>query len=284
MCQRAVASDFNDELDASDARETGNAWALERLYYWEKTNPGRVILTQPISNGATRDFTWAQVIDESRRMVAHLQSLRFSPGARIAILSKNTAHWLMSDFAIWLTGFVSVPLYPTLAAETIKQILEHSGARLLFIGKLDGWERMKPGIPAGVQCRIDPVTGEIQMRSPAMMLGYYKEPDLTKQAFTGDGWLRTGDKGAIDAEGNLTITGRMKDLFKTSKGKYVSPAPIEDKLAIHTAIDACCVTGANLAQPLGLVVLTVDAIKEGLRPGWAQYPRRLASGTSETRQ
>ena len=67
-----------------------------------------------------------------------------------------------------------------------------------------------------------------------MMLGYYKEPELTKQAFTEDGWLRTGDKGALDAEGNLKITGRVKDLFKTSKGKYVAPAPIEDRLVMHT--------------------------------------------------
>ena len=70
-----------------------------------------------------------------------------------------------------------------------------------------------------MQSRIDPTTGEIQMRSGALMPGYYKEPDLTRDAFTADGWLRTGDKGQIDAEGNLKITGRVKDLFKTSKGK-----------------------------------------------------------------
>ena len=75
----------------------------------------------------------------------------------------------------------------------------------------------------GVEARIDPQTGEIQMRSSAMMLGYYREPELTREAFTADGWLRTGDKGQIDAEGRLKITGRVKDLFKTSKGKYVAP-------------------------------------------------------------
>jgi long-chain acyl-CoA synthetase len=93
------------------------------------------------------------------------------------------------------------------------------------------------------------------------MLGYYKEPELTRQAFTADGWLRTGDKGALDAEGNLKITGRVKDLFKTSKGKYVAPAPIEDKLVMHGAIEACCVTGANLGQPLALVMLNIEAIR-----------------------
>ena len=73
----------------------------------------------------------------------------------------------------------------------------------------------------GVQCRLDPANGEIQIKSPATMLGYYKEPELTRRAFTDDGWMHTGDKGAFDAAGNLKITGRVKDLFKTSKGKYV---------------------------------------------------------------
>jgi long-chain acyl-CoA synthetase len=91
------------------------------------------------------------------------------------------------------------------------------------------------------------------------MLGYYKEPELTREAFTADGWLHTGDKGALDAEGYLRITGRVKDLFKTSKGKYVAPAPIEDRLVMHESIEACCVTGANLGQPLGIVMLNAQA-------------------------
>ncbi len=112
----------------------------------------------------------------------------------------------------------------------------------------------------GVETRIDPQSGEIQMRSPALMLGYYKEPEKTKEALTEDGWLRTGDKGTIDSEGLLRITGRVKDLFKTSKGKYVSPAPIEDKLGMHDAIEACVVTGANLGQPLGIVMLNAETV------------------------
>ncbi len=112
----------------------------------------------------------------------------------------------------------------------------------------------------GVEDRIDPDTGEIQMRSPAMMMGYYKDPVQTRAAFTSDGWMRTGDKGYIDAQGNLHITGRVKDLFKTSKGKYVAPAPIEDKLVMHEAVEACVVTGANLGQPLGIVMLNAEAV------------------------
>jgi len=96
------------------------------------------------------------------------------------------------------------------------------------------------------------------MRSPALMLGYFKEPEKTREAMTEDGWLRTGDKGRIDAQGILYITGRVKDLFKTGKGKYVAPAPIEDKLVMHEAVEACVVSGANLGQPLGIVMLSAE--------------------------
>ena len=468
--------------------------ALQRLYHWEKTAPDRVVLTQPMGGGEVREFTWRELTDQTRRMAAHLKARGLTPGDRVAILSKNTAWWLMADFAIWMAGGVSVPLYPTLAAPTITQILEHSESKLLFVGKLDGWDAMRPGIPAGLPCialplapaqhgypswddivartaplsgepvrdgdelstimytsgttgtpkgvmhsfatfawsvaaglkrvpainanarmlsylplshvaertlvehgilaagmhvyfaesletftadlqrarptaffsvprlwvkfqqgvhakmppaklqrllgipilgrivrkkvlsalglqecefaaggaapmppellrwyerlglsivevygmtencgvshatlpgvprpgtvglpyegvqsRIDPANGEIQVKSPGLMLGYYKEPELTRDAFTPDGWLHTGDKGALDAEGNLRITGRVKDLFKTSKGKYVAPAPIEDRLVMHDAIEACCVTGANLGQPLGIVMLNAQA-------------------------
>jgi len=473
--------------------------ALQRLYHWESTTPDRVALSQPMGAGVQRDFTWREVMDQARRLAAHLRSRGFEPGARIALLSKNTAHWMMADFAIWLAGYVSVPLYPSLAAGTIRQILEHSEAKLLFVGKLDDWAGMKPGVPAGLPCislplappndypawegivagtaplaghpvrdgdelatimytsgttgmpkgvmhsfatfawsigtvrkrlrieadsralsylplahvaertavehgmlasgmhvsfaesletfaadmrrtrptlffsvprlwvkfqqgvlakipaqkldrmlkvpilrgvvrkkilaalgldqceaaaggaapmpaellrwysrlgldiievygmtencgvshctlprlsppgtvglpydgvesRINPDSAEVEMTSPGVMLGYYKDPELTHQAFTADGWLRTGDKGALDADGNLRIVGRVKDLFKTSKGKYVTPAPIEDKLVRHAAVEACCVTGANLGQPLALLMLNMEAARGAADP------------------
>ncbi|MBL0917409.1 MAG: AMP-binding protein [Hydrogenophaga sp.] len=469
--------------------------ALQRLYHWETSAPGRVALTQPMGAGAVQDFTWGQVADQTRRMAAHLQAQGWAPGSKVAILSKNCAWWMMSDLAIWMAGYVSVPLYPTLAPETIRQILTHSESKALFVGKLDGWEGMKPGVPAdmpcisyplspvdaiqaydgwdaicartqplkgnpvraendlatliytsgttglpkgvmhsfgnfawaldkglaripltandrmlsylplahvvermlvehgwlrtgmhvffaesldtfaadlqrarptvffsvprlwvkfqqgihakmppaklerllgipilggivrkkiqkalgldqckfaaggaapmppallqwysklgipinegygmtenlalshitesgknqqgtvgpaypGVQQRIDPQTGEVQMNSQALMQGYYKEPEKSRESFTDDGWLKTGDKGVIDAGGLLRITGRVKDLFKTGKGKYVAPAPIEDKLVMHEAVEACVVTGANLGQPIGIVMLSPDA-------------------------
>lgn len=472
--------------------------ALQSLYYWETANPQRIALTQPLGNGQVKTYTWGQVADETRRMAAYLKAQGWPEGSKVAILSKNCAWWLMSDLAIWMAGYVSVPLYPTLAAGTITQILEHSESKMCFVGKLDGWENMKPGVPAdmpcisyqlspddvraryqswdevvvdtqplrgqpvrgadelatliytsgttgapkgvmhtfgnfawalmtglgrvpmnqndrmlsylplahvvervlvehgwlrtgmhiyfadsletftadlnrakptiffsvprlwvkfqqgiqakmpqakldkllripllnilirkkiltalgldkarfcaggaapmpadllkwyrrlglpimegygmtenlavshitlpghdmtgtvgpayeGVQVRIDKKTGEVQMKSGAVMKGYYKEPDLTAEAFTHDGWLRTGDKGAHDERKCLKITGRVKDLFKTSKGKYVAPAPIEDKLVMNNALEACAVVGANMGQPIGLAMLSAHGVEE----------------------
>ena len=146
--------------------------ALQCLYYWESAAPSRVALTQPMGHGEVKNYTWGQVADEVRRMATFLKSQGWPEGSKVAILSKNCAWWLMSDLAIWMAGYVSVPLYPTLAPGTITQILEHSEAKALFIGKLDGWEGMRRGVPAGLPCvamplaaspRTEPAAGPITL-------------------------------------------------------------------------------------------------------------------------
>ena len=109
-----------------------------------------------------------------------------------------------------------------------------------------------------VETRISDA-GEIQIKSPGMMSGYYKEEKLTAETFTDDGFLKTGDRGEIDSAGRLKITGRTKELFKTSKGKYVAPAPIENKLQTHPDIESVCVTGSGHPSPHALIVPSPEA-------------------------
>lgn len=478
---------------ALPARPTG----LDGMYHWEETLPNHVYLTQPHSGGQVTEYTWADVGNEVRRMASYLKSLDLPAGSNIALVGKNSAHWIIADLAIWMAGHVSVPLYPTLNSDTVEYILDHSDSKLLFIGKLDDWDMMKAGVPAdmptislplapeqnlpancqqwydvikdvqplegqprrqldemativytsgstgrpkgvmisfdsicatsnlianlcdvgpddrvlsylplahvyeraaveantlrygahvyfaesldtfpadlrrarptffhsvprlwvkfqlgvmgkigedkynrlmklpiirgiikkkiltqlglenvkiaatgsaplpasviawyrglglellegygmtenfayshcslpgkarvgyvghpqeGVVTKIDD-NGEILVKSPGTMMGYYKNEEKTKEDITEDGFLRTGDMGEIDEQGRLKITGRVKELFKTSKGKYVAPVPIENKLCHHPKIEVVCVAGANQTQPYGLVHLSDDALE-----------------------
>lgn len=469
---------------------------LEKFYHNEKVLAERTCFVQPHPDGRVEEFSWRQHADQVRRMAAHLKSLALEPGSRIALLSGNCAHWIMADFAIWMAGHISVPLYPVLSANSIEQILEHSEAKVLFVGKLDGWEAMSAGVPSTIRTiamplapasattterwidiikktepmfesptpesngvatiiytsgttgmpkgvmhsfatlatvgtltgklygtnqtdrmlsylplahvaeraaveinqlyqeftvyfsssletfaddlrRAEPTLffavpriwvklqqrvleqipakklnrllrlpiisgivrrkltkalgmnkirigvsgaaplstslmnwyqsigitilegyamsenfayshstqlgeakigyvgnanpfvdcklsdeGEILIKSPTNMLGYYLQPELSAETIDPDGYLHTGDKGEIDASGRLKITGRFKEIFKTSKGKYVAPAPIEDLLLRNTALEQVCVTGADLPQPIALATLSESAVKK----------------------
>jgi long-chain acyl-CoA synthetase len=473
---------------------------LDRAYLWEKQRSNAPYMTQPLGGGAVRTYTWASALDEARRMAAYLQSYGFPPGSKIAILSKNCAHFVMTDLAVWMAGYVSVALYPTLQPETVRYILEHSEARLIFIGKLDGWEAMQPGVPEnlprlsypssppndypswdklvkitppiagqprrsldetalivytsgstgqpkgveqsfravsaagkgagialgvshkdrlmsylplahvfergavealslitgcqlffadsldtfvadvkrgrptvfhsvprlwlkfqqgvlqkfpparlerllklpvinrvlkrlilrglgldkarmaisgsapippelihwyrrlglellegygmsenfayshvslpgksrvgyvgnplpGVQQRISP-EGEVLIKSPGDMKGYFKQPELSRSSFTEDGFLKTGDRGEIDAEGRLKLTGRVKELFKTSKGKYVAPAPVENLLMADSHVEIACVMGSGEPSAFAVIQLS-EQLRKQLKAGSA---------------
>ena len=109
----------------------------------------------------------------------------------------------------------------------------------------------------GVEVRLGK-DNEVQVKSDASMLGYYKEPALTAECFE-DGFLRTGDEGSIDAEGYLTITGRIKDQFKTSKGKYIMPAPVESKILQSPLVAQVCIVGSGMPSAMALCNLSVTA-------------------------
>lgn len=463
---------------------------LDAVYEHEKNLANRIWLTQPMGGGVVQDLTWKDAMAQARRMATHLAAQGFPPGSRIAIFSKNCAWWLLADLAISMAGHVTVPIYPTLAADSIMQILEHSGSKLVFVGKLDGFSAMEPGIPQGMPriglplsadkaaprwddlvaaaapmegsprrepddlatliytsgstgeakgvmhtfrtlaasrvfveqfhftvedraisylplahvgerglleipnffvgfrlffaesldtfltdiqrarptifgsvprlwlkfqsgvlekmpskkldmmlripllggvvkkkvltglglesvryavCGSAPVPvdllnwygrlglqiqevygmtenlaichltrpstrrvgtvglpmpgvevkltqeGEVLMKGPAVMTGYYNAPELTAQTLDKDGWLHTGDRGALDEAGHLRITGRVKEQFKTSKGKYVAPAPIENQLLASPLVEQACVMGAGASQPSALLVLSPGA-------------------------
>jgi len=463
--------------------------------------PDRNFLTQPMGGSTDNIKTWtfAEFLSESKKMATHIESLDLPVPSQIAIMSKNCAWWLMADLAIMMTGHVGVPIYPTLTAETTKYTLEHSEAKLLFVGKLDEnpWAEMKKGIPDGMKtisfplCPKDlsydtwadsvkgkeelkevkkrkleematiiytsgstgvpkgvmlsfsnltvptfglietthavstdrylsylPIShgmerwlgecvtfvtgmhvffadslktfvddlgrakptlflsvprlwtkfqqgvfkkmpphklekllkipiisflvkrkllkalgldcvryagsgsaplpaellawykslglellegygmtenfnyshmtkpgrgktgyvgeacdgvkariaddGELQVQSPGVMMGYYKNETSTKETMTEDGWLRTGDKGELDEIGRLKITGRTKEIFKTSKGKYVAPAPIENKYIIHPKIELACVGGRGQVAAHIIILLGEDAQKDAV--------------------
>jgi long-chain acyl-CoA synthetase len=472
------------------AKKSGEKLLLQRVYGHEKNRADALYMTQPMGDDRLERFSWARTMDEARRMAAYLRAQNFPPRSQIALVSKNCAHFLMTDLAIWMAGHVSVALYPTLNAETVKYILEHSESKMLFVGKLDEWDEMKAGVPEGmplvsyplspkndyptwnkiikehepiedsptpkgddmaliiytsgstgrpkgvmhsfhgisvatngiidalgitsedrmlsylplahaferwlvgsvslaagfevffaesldtfvadlrrasptlfisvprlwlkfqhgvfkkmppdrlrlllkipivsgiirkkvltglglqhvrfagsgsapipgeliswyrdlglellegygmsenfsyshismpgrtrvgyvgetypgVDCKIS-AEGEILVKSPANMMGYFKEPEMSTESFDADGYLKTGDRGELDDQGRLKITGRVKELFKTSKGKYIAPVPIENLINSDRHIELCCVSGSGQPQPYAVVQLAED--------------------------
>lgn len=119
---------------------------LEQFLKWEKENPDRIFLRQPI-NGVWKTWTWAQAGDEARRIAQGLRSLGLKEKDHIALLSKNCVHWIMADLAIMMAGFISIPIYPTLSAAAIEPILIHSEAKAIIVGKLDDYAAQGNGIP-----------------------------------------------------------------------------------------------------------------------------------------
>jgi len=109
-------------------------------------------------------------------------------------------------------------------------------------------------IPFG-EVKIDPDTDEILMKTPYMMTGYYKNPEKTREVLV-DGWMHSGDRGTIDANGYVRVIGRVKDAFKTSKGSYVTPNPMEEVIMKNDFVEQVCVAGLGIPQPIALLNLS----------------------------
>ncbi len=114
-------------------------------------------------------------------------------------------------------------------------------------------------IPKG-EVKIHPDTGEILMKTPYMMTGYYKDPEKTAEVLI-DGWMHSGDRGTIDEQGFVRVIGRVKDAFKTSKGSYITPNPMEEVISKNDFVEQCCVAGLGIPQPICLVNLSEQGEK-----------------------
>jgi long-subunit acyl-CoA synthetase (AMP-forming) len=124
---------------------------LDHVYEHEAAQPGRLLLTQPVGGGQVSDYTWSEALDQARRMAAHLKEHGLQRGEKVAMLAKNSAHFIMAELAIWMAGGCTVAIFPTETAENVRYVLQHCEARWLFIGKLDDWATQQAGVPQGLR-------------------------------------------------------------------------------------------------------------------------------------
>ena len=109
---------------------------LEAFAHWVNTTPDKTFLRQPINRVFT-EYTYREADQEIRKIATALNGMGLSNGSHVALLSKNCAHWIMADLAIMMAGCISIPIYPTLGAESIHEILVHSESKAIIVGKLD---------------------------------------------------------------------------------------------------------------------------------------------------
>jgi long-chain acyl-CoA synthetase len=184
---------------------------------------------------------------------------------RIPILGRRVAHKVLSGLGleeVMFAGSGSAPIPAELIAWYRRlglDLVEGYGMTEDFAySHFSTREKNAPGyvgIPLpGVEVMVSP-EGELLVRSPGQMSGYFKQPELTAECFTVDGYFRTGDLCERREDGLLKITGRLKELFKTSKGKFVAPVPVENQLNIHPMVEMSMVSGVGQPQPYGLIVL-----------------------------
>src|SRR5690606_31588263 len=110
---------------------------LDDAYHWERSAADTLYTAQTLGGGRVETFTGKPAMDQARRVASYLESLDLPPKSQVALVSKNTAWWLISDLAIWMAGHVSAPIYPTESRDTIRYVLEHSESTVVFFGQRD---------------------------------------------------------------------------------------------------------------------------------------------------
>ncbi len=183
-------------------------------------------------------------------------------------------------------GIENGNIFPTAGAPLSANITEffHTCGIYIFIGyglsettatvtlyPKEDYEFGTIGTPLpGVEVKIGE-NNEILVKGPTVMRGYYNKPKATAEAFTSDGWFRTGDAGKIDSNGNLILTERLKDLFKTSNGKYIAPQAIEARLGEDKFIEQVAVIGDRRKYVTAIIIPAFEVLKEYARRKQIKY-------------
>lgn len=216
---------------------------LEAFLFWEEKIPSQNFLLQPV-NGKVIIYTYQSAGVEIRKIAAALKSYKFAHGSHIALLSKNCAHWVMSDLAIMMAGYVSIPIYPSLNAKSIELILDHSESKAIIIGKLDNYESQREGIKNIPKISIDLYNGNdgaiwenlVRDFEPLDSIYALKSDDLLTIIYTSGttgtpkGVMHTAGNVMISARTLFSITGLALNLRSFS---YLPLAHVAERVAIE---------------------------------------------------
>lgn len=211
-------------------------------------------------------------------------------------LEKKVSFFLECRYRLWdklvlskirkAIGVENGNIFPTAGAplsDTINEFLHSCGINIIYgyglsettatvtCFETSGYEFGTVGTTLpGIQVKMGE-DNEILVKGGTVMKGYYKKPEETAKVFTKDGWFKTGDAGKLNAEGSLVLTERIKDLFKTSTGKYIAPQAIETKLGEDKYIDQVAVIGDQRKYVTAIIIPAYEALKEYAAQKQIQY-------------
>jgi long-chain acyl-CoA synthetase len=241
---------------------------------WEKFYSGVMIALKESSRLQQAVYAWA--IGVGARIATRVLAGR--PVGALLKAQFRLARWVALDNVRKLIGIHRARFLVTGAAPISPELVKWYLA--LGVPMLEVWgmtetcgastgvpaQRIKPGSigPAAAfnEVRLDPATGEIQVRGPNVFMGYLNQPEKTRETFTDDGWLRTGDVGTVDEDGFFRITDRMKDIIITAGGKNVTPSEIENELKFSPYITDAVVIGDRRPYLTAIVMIDQENVEK----------------------